>query len=80
VDGRGHAEGGRSGEGGEEAAGGEAARKVLWPVKALVAIFLGLSVLQIVPLPRGIVEVLSPRIVEIKGGGAWAASPGSPGS
>jgi O-antigen ligase len=52
---------------------GEAARKVPWPVKALVAIFLGLSVLQIVPLPRGIVEVLSPRIVEIKGGGAWAA-------
>jgi len=71
ADGRWYAEGWRSGEGGEKAAGGGAARKVPWPVKALVAIFLGLSVCQIVPLPRGIVEVLSPRIVEIKGGGAW---------
>ena len=52
-------------------AGGEAAGRVPWPVKALIAVFLGLSVWQIVPLPRGIVEILSPRIVEIKGGGAW---------
>jgi O-antigen ligase len=29
-------------------------------------------------LPRGIVEVLSPRIVEIKGGGAWAALSAAP--
>ena len=38
------------------------AARIPWPVKALVAAFFVLSVLQIVPLPADVVKVLSPRI------------------
>jgi len=46
------------------------AARIPWPVRALIAAFFVLSVLQIVPLPAGVAKVLSPRIAEIKGGGA----------
>jgi tetratricopeptide (TPR) repeat protein len=57
---------------------GKATERVPWPVKALVAVFLGLSVCQIIPLPRGIFEVVSPRIAEIKGSGAWVSLSAAP--
>ena len=63
---------------GRGGAGGEAEGRVPWPIKALIAVFLALSLWQIIPLPRGLVEILSPRIVGIKGGGAWISLSLSP--